>query len=154
MRRFVDAPKALLPLWLLAVIVLVATVAGAAMADAAMSGWPGAIVAVAISWPSVMLIRRELAKRGRTGFEDLPSAEWDDDAPPVARVFSEPVNTLVWFGAALAAGGLATAVGLGTDSDLVGIPAWMACGGLAAGPVRIECDARIALWARRRHHAA
>ena len=41
-----------------------------------MSIWPGAVVAAAISWPATMLARRELAERGRTGFDGWSAGAW------------------------------------------------------------------------------
>jgi hypothetical protein len=149
--RFIDAPKALLPLWLLVAIVLAATFAGSAMADAAVSGWAGAIVAALVSWPAAMAARRELAKRGRTGFEELPSADWDYNDSPGVQAVTEIANTVVWFGGGAAAGALASAAGAGTgDGDLWGIPAWLLCGFVAAAPAMSESDARIGLWVRTR----
>lgn len=147
--RFSDEPKALLPWWLLVVVVPAGAFAGVGAHEAGAPGAVAAAVSVLVSAGSAALARRELARRGRRGFEDWPSADWEYAGDLKVGPLAELLNTAVLFGGGAAAGALVLATGMGHE-DIWLFPAWLACGVLAAWPALDEVDARHALRVRRK----
>ena len=152
--RIMDVPTALLPLWLLAAIVLAATAAASAASAASAAGLPplaAVAIAAALSWTAAVGSRIALARRGRTGFEDMPSADLDYNDSPSVQGIAQLLNTAVWIGVGASAGALVRAVGIRAADDVWGVfPAWFAIGVVAAAPALTEADARYGLWIRRR----
>ena len=150
MSRFLDAPKALLPLWMVLAISTVATAAGGVVADAGAPSWAGVAVSALVCWPVAHWARLRLAARGTTGFEDLPSADLDYNDSPGLQFVAEMGLLVVLFGGGAAVGALVAAAGLGEGLVWGVFPVWLACGVLAAWPLGTEFDSRLGLWARRR----
>ena len=149
MSGFLSAPKALLPLWLLAAIVLAGTAAGVVAGEAGANAYVAMGVAAAVSWPAAMVARRMLAARGRTGFEDLPSADFDYNDSSFVQANSRLLDSVAIFVTGTLAGLVFHLTGLDGTSAFE-IPGWVLCGWVAAGPVMWEADARYGLRVRRK----
>lgn len=148
--RVLNGPKALLPLWLLALIVLGATAVAAAAGEAGLPPLAAAAIAAVVSWGASLQSRVVLARRGRTGYEDMPSADLEYNDSPGVQGVAEMLNTFGWFGSGLAAGALVRAAGLDPGGEIWVVPTWVFVGFVAAAPVLTETDARYGLWVRRR----
>jgi hypothetical protein len=106
-------------------------------------------VAAAVSWPLAMTARRMLAARGRTGFDDLPSADFDYDDSALVRFNSQMLDTATVIGVGALAGWLFDLAGAGGGTEW-GLPVWLLCGWVAAAPAMWEADARYGLRIRRK----
>lgn len=134
------ARVALLPPWLLAAILVAASAAGAAVLGAGGGDIAGAVTGGIVSWGGVFGARRLLARRGHRSFEELPSADWEEDRSFVRQGWIGCLATLAWVaGVVVLAVGIAPLVEGGEYVALV-----------VALPLWTEADARLALWARRR----
>ena len=145
-----DAPKALLPAWLLAVIVLGATFLATASVEIGVPAPVAAAIAAAVSWGCAGVARVRLARQGRTGYTDMPSADYDYNASNGVQLVMRYLGLVSLLGPGVGAGALAYAAGLGRTGTVWVVPPWLAIGVIAAFPVVIEADARYGLWVRRR----
>lgn len=149
--EILDKPKALLPLWLLAALVIGATVIAAAASELGAPPGIAAAVAAVVSWGGAWAARLSMARRGRAGFDELPSAEYDSSLR--VRAVSKTLSTAAWLTCAVVAYFVARAVGLGGHGDLWFLPALVAVAAIAAAPAMTEADARHGLRVQRRRQA-
>jgi hypothetical protein len=136
----VDAPKALLPLWLVAIIAVAATAAGTGAAELGVPALAAVAIAAVASWVPALLTRVGLARRGRAGFQDMPSADLDYNDSGSVQTAARLLNTAAWFGAGFAASALVGAAGLSAEGDVWLFPADLVIGVVSAYPALTEAD--------------
>jgi hypothetical protein len=136
--------KALLPVWSVVLLAVVATLAGAAVFDAGAPWWAAAAVAFVLSAGTVFVARRVLPRFGAEAYEELPES-WFGRRRPGHEMLSDLLNKFAPIVAGILAGLPALALGIGTDPALFDeLPAWLICGMCTGWPIYTELDARLA----------